>query len=261
MATNIAELKGVSLSFGGLLALDDVNISIEEGTICALIGPNGAGKSTAFNCISRFYNPDRGDILFKGQSIFRYAPHQIAGLGIGRTFQNLELFEQMTVLDNILVGFHLLAPPTLHGSFFFTRRQKKDDQRIRFEAEKIIEFLDLEPYREAMACDIPYGVKKRTEIARALAIQPKMLLLDEPAAGLNKEEGEDLSWWILDIKEELGTTIFVIEHDLGFIMKLADSIAVLDHGKLIVQGPPEEVKKHPKVITAYVGKAENNAQN
>ena len=260
MATDILEVRGLTLSFGGLLALNDISMKVEKGKICALIGPNGAGKSTVFNCISRFYFPDRGDILFEGQSVLGYSPYKIAGVGIGRTFQNIELFEQMTVLDNILVGYHLYSPVKIFRSMFFTKRLITNEVKIRSMAESIIDFLDLQPYREAMAGGIPYGVKKRVEIARALASKPKLILLDEPAAGLNKEEAEDLSWWLLDVKEELGITILVIEHDLTFVMKLADSVVVLDNGKLISQGRPGEVQKHPRVIAAYMGEGETSAE-
>jgi len=261
MATDILlEMRNVTLAFGGLMALDDFNIKVEKNKICALIGPNGAGKSTAFNCISRFYSPNAGDILFEGRSILRYRPNHIAKLGIGRTFQNLELFEHMTVLDNILVGYHLYNPPKIFQSMFFSRQLKKNEVKTRYKAEEIIDFLDLQPYREVIAGDIPYGVKKRIEIARALATQPKLILLDEPAAGLNREEAEDLSWWLLDIKKELGITLLIIEHDLSFVMKLADSLAVIESGQLIVQGLPEEVKQDQRVIAAYMGEAETNAK-
>lgn len=257
---DILDIQGLNLSFGGLQALIDVSMKVEEGKVCALIGPNGAGKSTIFNCISRFYSPDSGDILFKGQSVLGYKPYQIAALGIGRTFQNLELFELMTVLDNILLGYHLHKPQSLLKSMFFTKGLKKNELEIRSMAEQIIDLLDLQPYREALVTNIPYGVKKRVELARALATRPKLLLLDEPAAGLNSEEKEDLAWWILDIKEELNVTVLVIEHDMGFVMKLSDSVVCIDHGALIIQGKPADVQKHPDVIAAYMGKGETNAK-
>ena len=257
MQTNILEIKNVSIRFGGLSALEDVGIDVKKGEIHALIGPNGAGKTTVFNCISRFYSPDRGDILLKGHSILGYPAHKIANIGVGRTFQNIELFEQMTVIDNILLGYHLYACSNLFQSMLFTRKIRQKEIKIRRMAEDIIDLLDLQPYRESLVCNIPYGVQKRVELARALAIRPELILLDEPAAGLNKEETEDLYWWLLDIKEELKITTLVIEHDIGFIMKLADNITVLNYGKVIAWGKPEEIQDHPEVITAYMGSKAN----
>lgn len=257
MQTNILEIKNVFISFGGLSALEDVSMDVKKGEIHALIGPNGAGKTTVFNCISRFYSPDRGDILFKGHSIMGYPAHKIANIGIGRTFQNIELFEQMTVIDNILLGYHLYARSNLFQSMLFIKKIREREIKIRRAAEDIIDFLDLQPYRVSLVGNIPYGVQKRVELARALAIRPEFILLDEPAAGLNKEETEDLYWYLLDIKEELKITILIIEHDMGFIMRLADNITVLNYGVIIARGKPEEIQDHPEVLTAYMGSEAN----
>ena len=250
---SLLSIEGLRLSFAGVRALDGVSLKLEEGEVAAVIGPNGAGKTSLFNCISGLYQPQEGQILFAGENLRGLPPHTIAARGVARTFQNLALFEHLTVLENLQLGRHHLMKNKWWNDIFFTGHTRREETRHRLRVEEIIDFLDLARYRAMPAGILPYGVLKRVELGRALCMEPKLLLLDEPAAGLNQEATEDLARCILDIKEELGVTLLLIEHDMRFVMQLADSITVLDFGKQITHGKLAEVQKHPDVIAAYTG--------
>ncbi len=249
----LLEVQDVQLSFAGVCALDGVSLAIPEGSLFAIIGPNGAGKTSLFNCISGLYRPDRGSIRFRGDDITRLPPHQIAGRGIARTFQNLGLFAEMTVLENMLVGRHHRFTPSWWQDLVWSRHTRREEVRHRAIVEDVIDFLDLEQYRKQRVGILPYGVRKRVELGRALSMEPSCLMLDEPASGVNQEEREDLARHLLDIKEELGITQILIEHELRFVLDLADRVAVLDFGQKIAEGGPEEIAKDPRVVEAYVG--------
>jgi branched-chain amino acid transport system ATP-binding protein len=255
---SLLEVENVTLKFGGVTAVNDVSFSVEEGEVFALVGPNGAGKSTLFNLISRFYDPVAGDIRFAGESILKKAPHEIAGLGIARTFQNIELFEQATVLQNLLVGCHRHRRTNLVSEILFTPAARREERRYRQSVEKVIDFLDLQPYREKYIAGLPYGVRKVVEMGRALAIQPRLLLLDEPASGLSVEETQDVAFWIEDIKTQMGITVLMVEHDMHLVASVSDRVMALADGKMLAIGSAHEVQTHPKVIEAYIGVADEN---
>ena len=249
----LLEVQGVSVRFGALLALNRVSLQIGRGEIVAIIGPNGAGKTTLLNVISGFYHPYEGRIAFEGRERTRLAPPDVAALGIARTFQNVALFKGMTVLDNIMTG-RLLK---MRGSFLLeavywgpARRQELEHRAF---VERIIDFLEIQAIRKTPAGRLPYGLQKRVELARALAAEPTLLLLDEPMAGMNVEEKEDMCRFILDVNSEFDTTIALIEHDMGVVMDISDRVAVLDYGQKIADGPPEQVRKDQGVLDAYLG--------
>lgn len=248
------ELKDLHLGFGGLTALNGVSLEVEQGEIFAIIGPNGAGKTCILNCICRFYHPEKGRVLFERGDITHLAPHKVAELGIARTFQNIELFQGMTVLDNIKLGAHAhLRSGFLAGGFYWGKA-KKEEMRLRREVEEqIIDLLEIQAIRKKIVGTLPYGLQKRVELARALAMKPKILLLDEPMAGMNLEETEDMARFILDINEERSVTIVLIEHDMGVVMDISDRVYVLDFGTKIAEGPPEEIQGNEHVINAYLG--------
>ncbi|MFT5729499.1 MAG: branched-chain amino acid transport system ATP-binding protein [Desulforhopalus sp.] len=243
----------VTLTFGGLNALSEVNISIEPGIITSIIGPNGAGKTSILNCISGFYHPTKGEIHYGQHDLTHASPHQISNIGIARAFQNLELFRGLSVLDNLLLARHQnLKYSIFHALIYFGKASRMEAENRAY-VEKVIEFMELEPYRKQMVGNLSYGVQKRVEVARALTLAPKLLLLDEPMAGMNIEEKEDIVRFILDLKKEWDVTIVLVEHDLGVVMDISDQIYVLDFGELIGSGTPEEVASDPKVIEAYIG--------
>jgi branched-chain amino acid transport system ATP-binding protein len=249
----------LSISFGGLVAVDDVSLNVIPGSIYSIIGPNGAGKTTIFNCISGLYKPDSGRIFFKGDNIVGLKPHKIAQKGIARTFQNIELFSRMTTMENLMLGRHIhMKTGIWSGSTFYRRGSKAAQEEIahRERVEKIIDLLDLQSARNQFVGSLPYGTQKLVELGRALALEPELLLLDEPSAGMNSEEKQDLIFWIKDIQDELGVTILLIEHDMKMVMDISDLILVINFGKPITEGRPEEVQTHPEVLKAYLGEDE-----
>ncbi|MGB7031684.1 MAG: ABC transporter ATP-binding protein [Syntrophobacteria bacterium] len=248
------EVQDLHLSFGGLSALNGVSLAVDPGEIFAIIGPNGAGKTCILNCICRFYHPDEGKILFEDRDVTQLASHKVAGLGIARTFQNIELFQGMTVLDNIKLGAHVHLRSGFFSGGFYWGKARKEEVKLRQEIEeRIIDLLEIQAIRKKIVGTLPYGLQKRVELARALAMQPKILLLDEPMAGMNLEETEDMARFILDINEERRVAIVLIEHDMGVVMDISDRVFVLDFGTKIAEGPPEEIQHNEHVINAYLG--------
>ena len=247
------EIKDITVAFGGVKALNNVSFSVNQGEIFTIIGPNGAGKSTLFNVISRIYEPNNGEIHFNNQNISKIKPHHIARLGIARTFQNLELFENATVLQNLLLGRHIYKKSNLLNELFFTPKVKKTELEHRLKVEEVIDFLDLQHYRDTIISGLPYGVRKNVELARALCTNPKLLLLDEPSSGLTNEETIDLGFWIKDIQSLLNITVVMIEHDMSFVNKVSDRVLALNYGEIIAAGLPEEIKNNEKVKVAYMG--------
>ena len=248
------ELKNISVNFGGIKALNDVSFKVEKESLFSIIGPNGAGKTSLLNVISGRYKPKNGDLLFKGKNITNFHPNTRPDLGIGRTFQNLALFNHMTVLENIYIGrHHLLRSNFFSGAMYWLSEAKNEEVNNRKEAEKILDFLEISNIRKSTAGTLSYGLRKRVELARAIAIQPELILLDEPMAGMNQEEKEDMARFIIDLNREWNITIIMIEHDMGVVMDISKNIIVLDFGKKIAQGLPYEIMKNKRVQQAYLG--------
>ena len=253
------EVDRVSISFGGLRALENISFEVVKGEVYAIIGPNGAGKTTMFNCINGIYSPDGGDIRFKDRNVLGKKPDKVARMGIARTFQNIELFSNMNAMENIMLGRHVFIKTGLfHGAGMWGRRSfaGKEEVDHRRKVEEIIDLLNLQAVRNKLVGGLPYGTQKLIELGRALALEPKLLLLDEPCAGMNAEEKQDMIFWIKDIQDELGVTILLIEHDMAMVMDISDRILVLNFGRSITEGTPEEVQKHPEVLKAYLGEDE-----
>ncbi len=245
--------ENLSLQFGGLKAVDSVSFAVEKGEVLSIIGPNGAGKSSIFNLISRLYDPSAGRLYFEDQDITRAPAHGIAKLGIARTFQNIELFENATVLSNLLVGRHRHCATSLWQELLFLPNVRRDEKAHRRRVEQVIDFLDLAAHRDKLISGLPYGVRKVIELARALCTEPKLILLDEPSSGLNVEETDDMSFWIRDMKTELGVTVLMVEHDMTLVNRVSDRVIALNYGRVLAMGAPAEVQSHPDVVAAYLG--------
>jgi branched-chain amino acid transport system ATP-binding protein len=255
MTEILLSAQDISVRFGGVVAVNKVSFDVRRGEVFTLIGPNGAGKTTVFNLISRIYTPTAGRILFGGQDLISQPPHAVATLGIARTFQNIELFEHASVLQNLLIGRHTHRETSLFDDIFFTPKARRAALVAREKVEHVIDFLDLQRHRDTLIAGLPYGVRKVVELARALCAEPQLLLLDEPSSGLNVEETEDMAWWIDDIRREYGITVLMVEHDMALVSRVSDRVLAMNQGEVLALGTPAEVQAHPGVIEAYLGSA------
>lgn len=249
------EVKNLTLTFGGVVALDNVDVSVHTGELLAIIGPNGAGKTSLLNCVTGYYKAQKGEIIFNGQDIFHMSTHRLTGLGIGRTFQNIELFPGISVLSNMLLARHVHTKYGVGLASVFSPSVKRQEVHHRKVLEELIDFLEMQAIRKKLVGSLPYGLRKRVELGRALALEPKLLVLDEPFAGMTLEEKEDMVRFLMELNEGWGQTMILVEHDMSVVMSISKRVMVLDFGKKITEGPPEEVQNHPQVIKAYLGDA------
>ena len=253
----LLQARNLSVRFGGLLAVNDVSFDVRRGEVFTLIGPNGAGKTTVFNLISGIYQPTSGSIEYAGPqgrlTLTEQPAHQVAGLGVARTFQNIELFEHASVLHNLLIGRHIRRETGFWADVFFTPKVQAAEIRARQKAEEVIDLLQLQHYRDTLVAGLPYGVRKVVELARALCTEPQLLLLDEPSSGLNVEETDDMAFWIQDIRDELGITVLMVEHDMALVSRVSDRVLAMNQGQVLAMGQPQEVQTHPGVVEAYLG--------
>jgi len=253
---SLLQVESLSIAFGGVKAVDEVSFTVEPGEIFTIVGPNGAGKSTIFNLISRLYEPSSGRIVFDGQDITALPAHEVASRGIARTFQNIELFDHSTVLQNLLIGRHSRRQTSWYEDILFLPRVRRAEREHRRIAEEVIDFLELAAYRDKLIAGLPYGVRKLVEIARALASEPRLILLDEPASGLSVEETVDMAWWIEDMQKDLGLTVLMVEHDMSLVSRVSNRVLAMAEGKPLALGTAAEVQADPKVIEAYLGRQE-----
>jgi branched-chain amino acid transport system ATP-binding protein len=257
MSVPLLSASDLTVKFGGLVAVNQVSFDVRRGEVFSIIGPNGAGKTTVFNLISRIYQPTSGSIHYNGQDLVAQPPHAVAALGIARTFQNIELFEFASVLQNLLIGTHTHRRTSLWQDLLFTGTARRAEIVARQKAEEVIDFLGLQRHRDLMVAGLPYGVRKVVELARALCAEPKLLLLDEPSSGLNVEETDDMAYWIQDIQRDLGITVLMVEHDMSLVSKVSDRVLAMNQGEVLALGTPQEVQAHPGVIEAYLGSTDD----
>ena len=257
MSEVLLSADNISVRFGGVLAVNGVSFDVQRGEVFTLIGPNGAGKTTVFNLISRIYQPTGGGITYAGRDLIAQPPHAVAALGIARTFQNIELFEHASVLQNLLIGRHTHRETSLFDDIFFTPKARRAAHAAREKVERVIDFLNLQRHRDTLIAGLPYGVRKVVELARALCAEPKLLLLDEPSSGLNVEETEDMAWWITDLRREFGITVLMVEHDMALVSRVSDRVLAMNQGEVLALGTPAQVQAHPGVIEAYLGSSDD----